>query len=552
MNCCNENIFYSVQTSIIQLKTEIVCKYEFHYNRLLCFYLLILFLSLSSKIYSQEIIPLYPDYSRAIDNSIIENGLTHTSFLKPYLRNTLNNIINTDSILSFSIVKPTMKKGWILRKWRYESLIKVDSSDYTINVDPLFDFGYGRNRENTTIVNSNYRGVKVWGSLGDELYYETSLMECQSEFLPYLADYAHSSTIIPGQGRFRRVGANEFDYSIVSGLISFSFKKHYQLVAGNGKLFAGDGYRSLLLSDNTYSYPYFRISANYKKWSFTKIFALTLNDTIPLSAYGLKDKRLAGFNIITYTANHWLQLSLFEGNIFKYPNERKNIEFNYLFLNPIIGLNSAIQDINFSSVLGTGLKVNFLKHFEIYNQLVISNLQNNVALKDKYGLQAGIKYYNAFFIKNLFIQAEYNMVKKQTYFHTDSLLNYSHDVQPLAHPYGNNFTETIYILQYNYKYWQLNGRWVNGIYGNKNLSALGKKTQFVNFIQYETPFISAGPETNTKYITISLSYLLNASTNRKIEAGYVLRDATITGKNYNTDYFFIAFRTVLDNWYYDF
>jgi hypothetical protein len=506
----------------------------------------------SPYISAQEIIPLNTDYTISIDNELITGNRNYPTFLKPYNKSSLKNHINIDSTLSFSINMPLEKKGWLIRKWRYESLLRVDSPDFQINADPLFDFCYGRNKDNTTNVFTNSRGLKVWGNLSNEIYFETSFIENQSEFLPYLTDYIHSANVVPGQGQSRRFGSNGFDYSIASGLLSVNFKKYYGLVLGNGKLFAGDGYRSMFLSDNAYNYPYVRFSASFSKWSYSRIMSIIMSDTIPQTSYGLREKRLAGYNIFTYNPCPVFQLSIFEGNIFKYPNDRKSIDFNYSYLNPLIIVNSLVQDKQYSTLLGFSAKLDLCKHFELYNQLAISNLTSNYNLKDKLGFQVGLKYYNALFIDNLFFQVEYNKASEHTYVSSDSLLNYSHFNQALAHPYGNNFKETIIIAKYKYKCWQVGAKWVNASYGIAELGAIPKKTQFVKTIQYETPFISYGPKTDVLNFTISLSYLVNSSTNRKIEAGYVRRDATLLGKDYLGDYFFIAFKTALDNWYYDF
>ena len=53
--------------------------------------------------------------------------------------------------------------------------------------------------------------------------------------------------------------------------------------------------------------------------------------------------------------------------------------------------------------------------------------------------KAGFKYIDAFKIKNLDLQGELNYVRPFTYSHFDSVANYSHYNQPLAHPLGREF-----------------------------------------------------------------------------------------------------------------
>src|SRR5213078_2100497 len=58
------------------------------------------------------------------------------------------------------------------------------------------------------------------------------------------------------------------------------------------------------------------------------------------------------------------------------------------------------------------------------------------------------KYIDAFGIKNLDLQLETNRVRPFTYSHYDSISNYTHYNQPLAHPLGANFQEFIGIINY--------------------------------------------------------------------------------------------------------
>ena len=55
---------------------------------------------------------------------------------------------------------------------------------------------------------------------------------------------------------------------------------------------------------------------------------------------------------------------------------------------------------------------------------------------------------DAFGVKNLDLQAETNWVRPFTYSHSDSVADYTHYNQPLAHPVGANFKEFIGIARY--------------------------------------------------------------------------------------------------------
>ena len=70
---------------------------------------------------------------------------------------------------------------------------------------------------------------------------------------------------------------------------------------------------------------------------------------------------------------------------------------------------------------------------------------------NKQSYQFGVKSYNSFGIKNLFLQGEFNLVRPYMYSHWSGESNYGHYNQPLAHPWGGNFYEIIARAQYNYK-----------------------------------------------------------------------------------------------------
>jgi hypothetical protein len=67
---------------------------------------------------------------------------------------------------------------------------------------------------------------------------------------------------------------------------------------------------------------------------------------------------------------------------------------------------------------------------------------------NKWGIQAGVHYVNAFGIEHLDIQLEHNRARPFTYAHSDPANSYTHYNQPLAHPLGSNFEETLVLLRW--------------------------------------------------------------------------------------------------------
>jgi hypothetical protein len=107
-----------------------------------------------------------------------------------------------------------------------------------------------------------------------------------------------------------------------------------------------------------------------------------------------------------------------------------------------------------NAMVGLNVKANIKKKVQVYGQLVLDEfiikelVKNRGFWANKYGYQLGLKYPDAFGIKNLDLQLESNRVRPFTYSHFDSIADYSHYNQPFAHPLGANFQEYISILRY--------------------------------------------------------------------------------------------------------
>src|SRR5690606_3656899 len=90
----------------------------------------------------------------------------------------------------------------------------------------------------------------------------------------------------------------------------------------------------------------------------------------------------------------------------------------------------------------------------VYGQFIIDEFSSlnvfsgNGSFANKTGYQVGLKYYDAFGLKNLLLQGEYNRVRPYTYSHNTITLNYGHNNQSMAHTYGANFSEFLAIARY--------------------------------------------------------------------------------------------------------
>ncbi len=502
---------------------------------------------LLNNVSAQVYIPLYNEKTIEIEQEIIEQNTNLSTFIKPFDYKIRRELIQyTDTTVK------KKKYPWLIRKMFHENLLHVDSVQYSIIGNPVFNFSYGKISDNSLPYYHNIRGAYIGGNIGQKIFFESFVEESQSRWPLYVSDFIHSSHVVPGKGQARRFGKGGFDYALSQGSIAFPINQLIDIYLGTGKHFAGDGYRSVLLSDITNNYPYLHIRFRSKYWNISEIFAVTMSDTIPLTSYGLRVKRLAHFAIISYIPHRNIEMSLFEGYIFHYPNRKKDYYLNPLYFNPIPLTSITFSDTGVSSLIGINLRINFLKKGVLYHQVGMSNIHYCSPRLQNMGYQIGVKFYNLFAIRNLFLRAEWNYGGKRYSFSTDSLLNYSHYNQPLGHFLGNNFKELIVQMQYRYNRFILNAQMNRLEYGYKNMLPLPFKNQFTEIIAYNTPFIGAGPYAFVKYYSFSFGYYLNSSASHVFEIGITDRKAHHASMIIHSNIFYISLKTNLHNFYIDF
>jgi hypothetical protein len=85
---------------------------------------------------------------------------------------------------------------------------------------------------------------------------------------------------------------------------------------------------------------------------------------------------------------------------------------------------------------------------QVLDEFLLKEIKANSGWWYKFGYQIGVKYVDAFKIKNLDLQLESNRTRPFTYTHYDSVSNYSNNNMALAHPLGAGFQEYIVIARY--------------------------------------------------------------------------------------------------------
>ncbi len=337
------------------------------------------------------------------------------------------------------------------------SLLHVRTKDFTLQVSPVLYLNAGKQTENSTdLLYINTRGAEVRGSIDNKVGFYFFAADNQM----LMQDYATQRTvlpggsdpIVPGEGFAKYFKTNRgVDFISARGYITFGVTKHIKVQFGHDKNFIGNGYRSLFLSDNAAPYTFVKVITEVGKFKYTNLFA-------DMNAGYMNGQR---YNNKIFTMHHLsynilpnLNIGLFE-SIMQGPKDSAatSTPWQLNYLNPIIFSRyiESYQGSDDNSMMGLDLKWNFLRHFSFYGQVLLDEFVLKELTKrtgwwgNKQGLQMGLKYVNAFGVKNLDFQGEMNYVRPYMYSHKSNFTSYTHYNQALAHPLGANFVEWIGI-----------------------------------------------------------------------------------------------------------
>lgn len=331
------------------------------------------------------------------------------------------------------------------------NLFEVNTKDFFLAVNPVLNFQVGKESGRSDLLYLNKRGLTIRGLIANKIGFSTTITDNQERGPQFFSDYVSKNRAVPGEGFYKKFGNDGFDYFDGRGYISFGVTKYIDVQFGYDKNFIGNGYRSLFLDDAGNSALFLKLNTKIWKFNYENIFM----ELIPTFDKKLGDillsRKYAAIHHLSLDVTNWLNLGLFESVSFG----RKD-HFDFQYLNPIIFLRHVEGSVGSpdNAMVGFDFKANVAHSFQFYGQFLLDEFhadqifKNNGSWVNKYGYQLGMKYIDAFKIKNLDVQLETNRVRPFTYSHYDSTANYTHYNQPLAHPLGANFQEYIAIVNY--------------------------------------------------------------------------------------------------------
>ena len=534
---------------------------------------------------AQELqIPLNDDYEMDVQKAAYSSDYIFHTALRAWSEYDFKDIINLDSVNNkyrININRKGKSSSYLMNSIFNDDFVRVKNDEYYVAINPVVDFEVGSDGHRSTWVNT--RGIEIKGTLGNNFAFYTNIRENQAVFPEYVDNYCQTIGVVPGQGFANKYKKNGRDFTNASAYLAFRPVKWFDATLGYGKNFIGDGYRSLMLSDNASSYPYLKATANFWRIQYTCMYA-QMTDRHRVLADKSYARKWAVIHYFDIAVTKRFNIGFFDAVVAKAQDSlgnRRGLDMQYL--NPIIFLRSAEYYAGQSpdnAILGLNASVIVGKHTTIYGQFVLDEMtvKKFTSLKgsrsNKQAYQLGVKSYDCFGVKNLFFQLEGNIVRPYMYSHTPQGTgcgvgedNWAHYNEPLAHPWGANLWEMVFRSQYNWKRlyfkyklnygqygddWDVeNGVWAN--YGHNVYNDYNTAIQIEGYDLDDGHFLLTGRETTVMMNDFVVSYLINPAYNMNVFAEVAHRHFAAEGMKDQNDFIFsFGIRTTLDRKYYDF
>ncbi len=503
-------------------------------------FLQILFLLCPSFIFAQDY-PLTGHFQNLNEKSIYYND--NSTLIRP-ATGVENEIYDS---LIFTVEK-NADKSWLNRKVFREHLFVQNDERFKLLLDPIIDFRLNsHNFVETGYLNT--RGILLSGNLDSKIYFNTSFYENQGVFPMQIYDYYEFYSVIPGYGRIKPLSrTNEYDFGTAYGNISFRATENLNFSLGYDRLFIGDGYRSMILSDFAAPMMYFKTSVKFGKFEYNNIFTKALNPNfnnvmdfdVPTSMNSRYPSKYISYNTLTYKLNNW-QFSLIEALVMSddLPNWKvPAYTFSPFFRTAYIDYKKQLTN----NLIGANITWSNPSIGVFYSQFMLDSWYENYS--PDFALQLGYKNFDFLNVQNLYFQMEINYSSDYIYTHPNNELYYGHYNQALAHPAGANITELIILSAYSIKRFELVGK-INFYYDYTD-SYICSDLRNIGLVIPTRSYISGD------FLKAEAQLIYNVNRANKLQV-FCSCDIFIDHRVYDTFMFYqLGIRTAIRSNYYDF
>ncbi|MBL0314239.1 MAG: hypothetical protein IPP69_00165 [Flavobacteriales bacterium] len=287
----------------------------------------------------------------------------------------------------------------------------------------------------------------------------------------YLSNMGDREQVWAGNGFAIRDQKDLYHAHYTYGHVSYSNGKHFHFEVGKNKHFWGDGYRSLIVSDNANTFPYARITTKVWKLKYTNLW-MQLRDLSYTNQLKKARIKYAAMHALSFNAGKRFNLSLYELVVWQDRDtmSRRSLDINYL--NPIIFYRPVEYSVGSPDnvILALSMKYRPTPRLQIYGQFLLDEF-NLAQLKtrkkwwaNKYGGQLGFKTFDLM-TPGFSWQSEANITRPFTYTHGSPIQSWTHLNQAMAHPLGCNFIEWVNLFRYDIKDWVITEEFIWAAYG---------------------------------------------------------------------------------------
>lgn len=432
---------------------------------------------------------------------------------------------------------------------------------YKLRLAPMLDVAANMETNSPRFSGGGALGLNLHADLGKRFAIGGYGRISQYSFPRYMEDYLAERRVVPGCGYALPSALGGHYFLDGEAYLNYEFLRYINLEVGMGRHFWGDGYRSFFLSDQSFSYPYFKITTSFWKIKYVNLYAMLKDMTNTESGIwrGMENK-WGSFHFLSYDVSKRVNIGFFEAILWQHGDSTMQRGFDINYLNPLI----FYRPVEFSvgspdnSLLGISLKVKVARKNFFYGQFLLDDIIwgefsrgslnrikswfHKADSTDRYGYwtnkqawQLGFTSYDLFKIRNLDLKLEYNAARPYTFSHRRTIVNYAHYNEPLAHPAGANFWEVTGIVRYStgrlhFKLlglYRVSGMDTNGMHAGQDIFQSTFDTWYpeLNNIPV-SPYsnsIGQGIKSQLLYGSLKASWLLNPALNLRAEAELALR-----------------------------
>lgn len=431
-------------------------------------------------------IPLNPDYYHLVERYEIRSGRFAAGFhgtVRPFRRRDVVQLAESQlaerqlllSDVDYFNLQYLRRDSW---EWASDSLLAAGrrplwrtfyrrqpdfysskNEDFELHVNPVF---YGLTGVGQDVPGKgaylNTRGVEIRGAVGGKLGFYTYFTDSQLRMPGYFTDRVYAYNAVPNEAWLNKTFKGQddtFDFFTARAYVTFDPIRQINLQFGHDKVFFGTGTRSVILSDYSAPFLFLKVTTQVGPFQYQNLFAEIVNNQMPNPTYGvLPPKKFLAFHHLSANLGKNFNLGVFEAVVHSRGKDQGYFDLRYL--NPVIFYRAIEGEKNSPDnvLLGLDFRWNFLRRFSLYGQAMLDEFKADRILSgdgwwgNKVATQLGLKYIDAFGVRNFDLTGELNVARPYTYQHLSSLTNYVAYNQPLAHPLGANFAEFVGTARY--------------------------------------------------------------------------------------------------------